>query len=512
MPQVRRRVTFELDAPAEILHDALAGTAGPSGPVRTRVELAPSGGDRRTRVTVTAEADGSVPFFAWFVRPALAVAMRRELRHARATLTAAAAGRPPPGPRRRSLLVPPTEFDDAQRRLLGAVSFAAALASFGSALFGQQLDSLASSFDVSNDDLGVALAVTRLGVLAALVAAAVADRRGRRQVILAALCVVAVGNAVAALAPSLVVFTSAQVLVRAAVQAVLVVGGIAVVEEAPDRARAFSIAMLALASGAGFAVAVMLLPLSDFGSELWRVPFALSGLSIVAVPAVGRQLRETRRYRAVAARTIRRGRIGEVLDATYRRRFLLLAALGFLTNVFSAPSAQFTNRYLLDERGFSNAGVAAFRGVTAGVPGFFGILLGGYLAEARGRRPVAVLAITVSTLCTMVFFLADGPLLWVMATVAIVAAAPATLAVGTMDAELFPTEARGTSNAGLLAAYVSGSVVGLLLAGSLADPLGGLGRAVALCGVAPLLAAAFLVWRLPEPSGRRLEDVSPSEE
>ena len=41
--------------------------------------------------------------------------------------------------------------------------------------------------------------------------------------------------------------------------------------------------------------------------------------------------------------------------------------------------------------------------------------------------------------------------------------------------------------------------------------LGGLGYSIALCGIAPLLAAIFLVPRLPESSGRELDDISPSE-
>ena len=48
-------------------------------------------------------------------------------------------------------------------------------------------------------------------------------------------------------------------------------------------------------------------------------------------------------------------------------------------------------------------------------------------------------------------------------------------------------------------------------AGWLAGPLGGLGRAIALCGIAPLLAAIVLVPRLPESAHRDLDEVSPSE-
>ena len=172
------------------------------------------------------------------------------------------------------------------------------------------------------------------------------------------------------------------------------------------------------------------------------------------VPSIRRTLPETSRFRRVAGDGRAPLRLREVFDPAYGRRFLLLAAIGFLTNVFSAPSAQLTNRYLADVRGFSASGIALFRGVTNGIPGLVGILLAGRLAETRGRRPVAIVSLLVGTLLSMAFFLSTGPLLWIASTLSIVAAASATLTIGTMDAEMFPTEVRGSSNGLMLVAYV----------------------------------------------------------
>ena len=58
------------------------------------------------------------------------------------------------------------------------------------------------------------------------------------------------------------------------------------------------------------------------------------------------------------------------------------------------------------------------------------------MRSSGGRRPVAVVSLLVGTICTMVFFVGSGWVLWVFMTVAIVAAAPATPAIGTLDAEL----------------------------------------------------------------------------
>ena len=48
-----------------------------------------------------------------------------------------------------------------------------------------------------------------------------------------------------------------------------------------------------------------------------------------------------------------------------------------------------------------------------------------------------------------------------------------------------------------------GSVVGLVVAGQLSDAIGGLGKIIALCGIAPIVAAIFLVPGLPETGGPR---------
>lgn len=520
MPRVRRRETIHLDASpvaaaalvraALALDEQLAGPlpTDPSATVQASLTAAPGGG---TDLVLDAANEVRIPFFQWFFAPVFRHEMRRALAHAAACVAATERQEEPPPPPRRSPLSPPASFTPQQAALTATVSFAGLLTTFAASLFGQNADGVARTFDISNAGLGESLAITRGGALFALFAAALADRLGRRRILLFTVGGVCIANAVSAVAPGIEVFTASQLALRAFVNAAVVVGGIAVVEEAPEGARAFSIAMLGLASGAGFALSVLLLPLADLGAETWRIAFAVSAASIALLPVLARRLHETARYERLAARTTERGNFREVFDRKYGRRFVLLAGVGFLSNVFSAPSAQLTNRFLTNERGFSSSGIAAFRGITNGIPGVIGILLAGRLAETRGRRPVAIVGLFVGTSLTIVFFLGAGAVLWIASTFAIIAAASGTLAVGTMDAELFPTEVRGTSNALLLVCYVAGSAVGLLTAGALSRPLGGLGYAIALCGVAPLLASVLLLPRLPESRGRALDDVSPSE-
>ncbi|GMU79920.1 MAG: hypothetical protein AMXMBFR46_27090 [Acidimicrobiia bacterium] len=494
-------------AEAILLHDHRVGATS----LLLEHSVRPGTTSGTTQLVLEARSDHSVPYFGWLVDLLRRFDARRELNHAAASVVAAVDARPAPEPPKRSVVLPPVPFTPDQMARLAAIAVVAAAASFCGALFTQNGDAVAETFGRSDADLGWALAISRVGVLVSLVAAGLADRFGRRRTLLTCVIGAAVANAVTAFAPSFETFTVAQLFTRSFVNAVLVIAGMAAVEDAPEGARAFALSVFGLAFGLGFSVSVVLLPLADLGSEGWRIAFGVSALVLLVIPTLRTHLHETTRYRRVVAREIRRGRVREVFDAEYGKRFALLGLAAFLANVFSAPSSQLTNRYLRREHGFLNSEVALFRTVTAGIPGVLGVVLGGRLAESRGRRPVTIAGLLVAASFQMAFFLTDGWLLWIAPMIAIVAALAGGLALGALDTELFPTEVRGTSNGFLLVCGVAGSVFGLVLATSLKGTVGGLGPAIALCGVAPIAAAILVVPRLPETADRRLDDISPTE-
>jgi MFS family permease len=414
---------------------------------------------------------------------------------------------------------PPTPFSYAEASHLATVSTAAALSAFGGSLLTQDLDFIGDSFGASDRTLGIALAVVRVGVVVAVLAGILADRAGRRRVFLA--CTVGAGvlSGVSALAPNLIVFMAIQVVGRGLYTACLSLSTILVIEGAPERARAWSAGILSLAAGTGYAVGLVLLPIGDLGGEAWRVHYVLAAGALVLVPGIARRLRETPRFVRVsvheqevhpnrpATATVRR-----VVDRRYGRRFVLLAVLVYALQVFTAPAAQFANRYLRNERDFSGFDITVFRGVTAGVTGLLGVLIGSRIAETRGRRPVAVVCTVLTIATTMWFYLAGGVSLWVANTVGTVVGGMAVPAMASFGAEMFPTDARGTASGLLLVVGVLGSATGLILAGALRDPLDSLGQSIALLGFLPLVAVVVLLPRLPEGSGRRLDDLSPVED
>jgi MFS family permease len=511
-----------LDAPPEAVEHAARTALGVTGAAGGLLTAAPTAtpGEGRLELSVAPDGDGStltaavttdfeVPFFRWAIHPLVATALKRELRHSVATVEAIVNGTEAPPPPKGVAALPSVSFAPAQAALLSATAAATAIAGFGGGLFGQNSSFIADAFHASDARLGSALAISRAGVLVSLVATALSDRVGRRRMILICVVGLCLTNLASAFAPSLATLTALQILTRAFVNSTFTVAAIAAVEEAPEGARAFSTAMLGLAGGFGFSFAVLSLPIADQGRNAWRVSFVLSAFVLLIIPRLARELTETRRYHALESTRITRGQLREVLGPTYGRRFAFLAVIALLTNVFNAPSSQLTNRYLQDVRNFSGSGIVGLLAATTVVPGILGVIIASRLAERGRRKPIAFVSLLAATSAQMVFFLTGGPSLWVASALATITGACAGVVLATMGAELFATEVRGTANAFLVGISVIGSAGGLVIAGQLSDHFGGIGRAIAFCGIASLLAA-FVVPGLPESYGRELDDLSPS--
>lgn len=471
-----------------------------------RVEDSPPG----CRVVLACTYGSAVPYFEWAFAGFVRNAVRQTLVHRAAVAEARALGTEPPPEPKRPWWAPPDLMTSDQIRVIATLSILLAVVEYGGSLLTQTVDYVAKSYGATNAQLGVVTAVTRIGALIALAGGILTDRMGRRRLLLWSSAVAALATACTALAPDLFTFTALQLIVRGTVNLVVVVAFIAAVEEAPEGSRTYTIAIVGIAGGLGFVVANILLPVADLADEAWRLMYGLGIVGLAFLPVIARTLTETKRFERLVARGAR-GRMGEIVDKTYGKRFILLCIAGFLTYVFLAPQSQFTNRYLGDERNFSGAGILLLRTVTQALPGLVAAFIGGRLAESSGRRPIARLGLVATAVAGAAYFSIGGPTLWVMLAVATAGEALAGPALSAFGTELFPTEVRGTAGGWLTIASVSGSAAGLLIVGYLADPLGSVGYAAAVTAAAPLLVALFLVHRLPEARGRLLDEVSPSE-
>jgi MFS family permease len=396
---------------------------------------------------------------------------------------------------------PPETTDAAAATTIGALCTLALLFGYLGTLLSQTITFAADELGATKTEQGATLAAVRIGVLAALALTALADRRGRRQMLLATAAAACVVSALSALAPDLVTLGTSQAVVRGLTTAGAVLLAIMAAEEMPAGSRAFAVSLLTMSGALGVGMSLWALPLADTGVRGWRLLFALSLLGLPLVRFVSRHLLESRRFAVTHL---------EVTMAGHGRRFWLLAASALLLSLFTAPAGQLMNEFLRDERGFSAARISMFT-VLTNTPGAIGIIVGGHLADTRGRRIVGAVGVAGGTGLTVAMVLSGGWPMWALSVLGAMIGAATVPALGVYGPELFPTSLRGRANGIIAILGVTGSVIGLLLAGFLSDRWNGLGPALAVLAVGPALMAVLVLVAYPETAHRELEELNPED-
>jgi MFS family permease len=454
---------------------------GPFREYERTVEMERAEGDR-VRLTERIAFRLSVPYFGWlFVLP---------IRWALAR-----------GDRGTPWWGPPERLDARAASALGTLAAVSVLGGYMAALLSATIAFAGRELGADAGDQGVAGMVVRLGGLLAVVGAALADRAGRRRVILLTASTAAVLTAVGAAAPSLPWLAGAQALSRSLAVALLIAVGITLAEEMPAGARAYGVSLLALAGSLGAGAVIVALPVADLSASAWRFLYLVPLLGLALLPGIARRLPESRRFASPHP---------EVGLPGHGRRLWLLAASALLVGLFAAPSGFFANRYLLNERGFTAAGITVLALVTS-LPGLLGMVAGGRLADTRGRRPVGAVALAGGVTTTLLFYLSSGSALWAWSAVGALIGAAGVPALGVYGPELFPTSLRGRAGGLIAALGVLGSGIGIAIAGLLADRIGSLGPALALLAPAPFIVSVLVLVAYPETAHRALEDLNPED-
>ena len=412
---------------------------------------------------------------------------------------------------------PPDRLDARAATVLGLLCTIQVVDGYLGTVLTQTLTFAADEFGRGNTAQGVVLAVVRVGVLIALVTVALADRRGRRQLVLASGIGSCIVTAVGALSPGLWFLGATQLVARGLSTALGILIVILAAEEMPARSRAWAMSVLVLCAGLGAGMASGVLPVVDLHAAAWRAVYLVPLAGVAVVVWVGRRLPESRRFE-----TVRDGQeaddgapIGGHVDAEAaarrRRRLALLAASAFLVAMFAAPASGLRNDFLKDEREFSAAAITLFTYAT-NTPIGIGVLAGGYLADRRGRRPTGALGLMLGAILVAWAYFTDGAALWMLTLAGGVFGSMAVPALAVYGPELFGTHRRGRSNGVITTVGVAGSALGLLVAGRLSDALDGrLGPALALLAVGPLAVAVLVLWKFPETAGQELEDINPED-
>lgn len=364
--------------------------------------------------------------------------------------------------------------------------------------------SIADKVGLSGTRLGVGLAIIRLASLGSLPLIGIADRLGRRRVILAVTIVGLALTAVAAASPGYWWFVVIFAFGRPLLTATNALAEVMAAEETSSQHRTAAIALVSAgyAGGAGLSAIVHSLASGTLG---FRGIFALALLPLIAVYALRGWVEEPNRFMVANAAAEHPTPVLSAVGPRYRGRVIVLALIGFAISAISGPATSFAFLFAQDVlhlQGYVTAAMVAVAGLT----GLIGLLVGRWLADRIGRRPTGTIGL-VAVACTGAFAYTGSSSAYVLGALAGGLLAPA---VGALLTELFPTSVRASVTGWWVAAGVLGAVAGLVAFGTVAD-VGNRFAAAAQLTFLPAAAAAVLFWLLPETKGREPESLWPED-
>jgi AAHS family benzoate transporter-like MFS transporter len=439
---------------------------------------------------------------------------------------------------------------------VAAATVAAGFAQFGATsslgdvarTFGAAGDgtSLVARVGLSGTTLGIGLAIVRLASLASLPLAALADRHGRRRMLLGCVSGGLAVTALAALSPGYWWFVALFAIGRPMLSATNAVAVVVAAEETETRDRAKAIALMTAGYGIGAGLTALIRGVAGDGLG-FRGLFALTLVPLAATPLLARHLEEPDRYQQLRAtpdpdphprdargpdhhsrpgaaqdpehhprsRATTRGPelaaagpavLGRV-RADLRPRLWLLAVLAFAIAFVTGPMNTFLFVYAENALGMSRSSTAAM--VLAAAPvGLAGLLAGRWAADRLGRRVTAAGAQALVALAGMLTYSGSRAAVAAGYLAAVLVASAYAPAIGALGSELFPTRVRATVAGWLVAAGVLGAVAGLVAFGLLTDALDSFATAAILI-CAPVVVTCLLFTRLPETRGLELEQSAP---
>ena len=465
---------------------------GPFRRYERQISVTPDGNGRHV-VSERVEWELAIPVWERLFRPlAAGVIARRDP----TVLTDPDA--PPP---RAPWWAPPDRLDARASTMLARLCALSLITGYLGTVLTQTISFAADEFGATRSAQGATLAGARAGVLLSLVILTVADRRGRQRLMV--LCTLGgiVGAALGALSPNLAALGASQFVSRSFATALTLLIAVVAAEEMPAGGRAYAASLTAMTGALGAGGAVILLPLADLHPSAWRIIYVAPLFALPTFLRLVSRVPESRRFVRPHAR---------VTMAGHRGRLVLLGTSTFLGLLFLAPVTQFQNEFLRDEHGFSALTITVFT-ICTNTPAGIGIVVGGRLADRRGRKLVGAIGTFGGALLLATAFHVSGVWLWLAWVTGAIVAAMTVPALAVYGPELFPTALRGRANATITLTGVMGGAVGLSVAGRMADHYGRIGPGITVAAAGPMLVAVLVLALYPETAHLELEDLNPED-
>jgi MFS family permease len=356
---------------------------------------------------------------------------------------------------------------------------------------------IAEGLDVSVARFGIGVAIIRVAALGSMPVLRLADRVGRRRMLLVSVLAFTVATAATSLAWGLASFVAFQMAARLFLATEESLAGIVISEEVrPDR-RGAGLTLLGVIAMAGFGLVALMLLVVPLTPLDWRILYLAALPPLVFVAWLRRNLRETKAFTVAADEDRVQASFWPHVDRAHRpllwRITIVLGTHGLLSTPMFFYAAE------LAQDGYGWEGLFTVIVIAAAPATLLGYVAGGRLSDRVGRRPVVLWSTAFVVLGTLLVFsherwlFAPGFFLVAGADAGLVSVRPAYLS------EMFPTEVRATLLSFVFAVVVAAGSLGLVAVGALE---GVVSTRTAVLGLAAVMVAGLAALRtLPETVG-----------
>jgi MFS family permease len=386
--------------------------------------------------------------------------------------------------------------------LLGTATFFQGYDNF---IVSMALPYIGRDLGASTGGLGLALSAIRVGALVSIVFGWIADRSGRRGMLLITIVAYTMATAATGLSRGMGDFVALQLVAQIFLVTELSVAQVVVTEEFPVNFRSVGQGLLGTFGALGAGLAAVLFPLFQATPLGWRGLYFVGIAPLLLTAYLRRSLPETARWHRARGRgETTRARVRELVDPATRPRFVCLLAVSFAIGCAAAPAFGFASYHATEAFGWSPTDVSAMVLLGGGL-GMAGWFCWGLLAERAGRRSVGAVALAGTGAATWLYYATP----WLAPAFAslVFMEAGAMVALNALGTEVFPTRLRSTAKSWITNAGVVGAVAGMGAVGLFSAALGGADRVIRLCALLPVLSAACLL-AVPETRGLELEEIS----
>ena len=402
-----------------------------------------------------------------------------------------------------------------QWTMLGALGATYLINSYDLGILNLALAQIQTGFGLSEQDIGKLAAIVRLGILPAFALGVLADKVGRRRLLLFTIVGFTLATFLTSFTRTATEFAVLQFFARTFVYAEDILAIVVVTEELEPHARGWGIGLMIAVGALGHGLSALLFSTVNFLPFGWRALYFFGAIPLVLVAWMRRSVQETDRYRASAAR--RDPRAGGYLTPIVRlieRHPGRVAALSMalLPVAFAGGTAiQFQSKFLQSMHGYSPGNVSALF-LLGGPLAMTGGLLFGRASDRFGRRRVLSAAVVTNCVATVCFYNTSGRIVPVVWIVTIFTQFGIDVLFGALGSELFATSQRSSAS-GLRSIVATLAIAaGLAVEGSLFVALGSHSAAITAMAWVALASPVILLALVPETAGRVLEEIAPDED